>query len=115
MSLLEVVVALVIVGLSVAALFSTVTQGTRFQVAAAAQTSLAAHAQSALDLMIAGAGDPARGEFDGGYEWSGRIVPVGETAGGLVPVLVQVTVRQRDGGAVSLETIRLIPESGVGR
>lgn len=115
MSLLEVVIALVIVGLSIGALFSTVMQGTTHQTKAEIRTDLAVHAQSVMDMMLSkslGASGRAEGRFSDGYEWTANQSPAGKPTAGLVPVLIQVTVQRADApagaDALTLETIRLV-------
>ncbi len=119
-TLLEILIALVVLALSVGALFMAVSQGASHHMAASRQARLAAHAQSALDLMMAAPpalGARAGDRFEDGFAWEGRIelVAGAKPASGLIPVTVSVTVtapEEMGGAPMTLETIRLLPLEG---
>lgn len=122
-TLLEVLVAFVLLGLSLTALygqFFTGLRAVRTSDAVAVATRLA---QSKLET--AGITEPLRpgevsGKFDNGYRWRRSVAPYRgplalERYASVAPYEVAVTVDWPDGGrtkAVTLSEIRLVPTTG---
>lgn len=113
--------ALVVLGLSLGALFSAISGGTDLYRAAQREALLSRHAQSALDLMAASAVSGLgrdEGVLPGGVAWTGEAAARAGAApaSGLLPMVIRVEVRLsgEPDRALRLETVRLVPRGAVG-
>ncbi len=120
-TLVEVIIALVIVGLSLGALFTAISRSTAHHAAAGRASTLAVHGQSVLDRLSAGSFDGAEqtlsGTLDdggsGGTHWQARLRATSDPVQGLVPVLITLEMApgKPAGPTLKLETLRLMPVS----
>lgn len=117
-TLLEVLVAFVILAVALVALFQAFSSGLRGLDVAEASMTAVQHARSKLEEVggpIPIESGQQSGDFTDGYQWVVVIEPeadedlVFDAAQPLIPYRVQVTVNGAQGGSVTLDTWRLGP------